>query len=124
MVDDQPVLAALVDLISGWGLVAGAVHEAEQLPVELRQAAGVGGIQDHLEKGRVGAGVFHTRIVARWPLRTRVLEHVWMGLGSMPGAGATADSQGRPARRGPRYGPVAPWTLTVKLAAVAPSMGV
>ena len=41
--DDQPVLTSLIGLISRWGFVARALHEAEQLPVELREAAGVRG---------------------------------------------------------------------------------
>ena len=41
------------------GFVTGAVREAEQLAIKLRQAAGVGGIQDDLQRRRDRAGLFH-----------------------------------------------------------------
>jgi hypothetical protein len=50
--EHQPVLTALVNLPWWWGLVAGAVFEAEQLPVKLSESASVRGIQDDLQKGR------------------------------------------------------------------------
>src|SRR5207302_406868 len=59
VVDDQPVLTSFVELIAARGFVARAVHEAEQVPVKLRQAAGVRGIQDHLYNRRKRPGVFH-----------------------------------------------------------------
>jgi hypothetical protein len=55
--DDQPVLTALVGLISDWLFIARAVHVAEQLAVKLREAAGVRGVQDDLQELRV-----HTKV--------------------------------------------------------------
>src|SRR6266516_180679 len=49
VMEDQPVLTSLVELIPSWRFVARTVHEAEQLPVKLRQMARVGGIQDDLQ---------------------------------------------------------------------------
>ena len=57
--DDQPVPTSLVRLIARWGFVARPVHQAEQLPVKLREAAGVRSIQDHLAKQRPRPRVFH-----------------------------------------------------------------
>jgi hypothetical protein len=55
--EDQPVGAAWVGLAGGRGLVALPVVQAEQPPVELRQRAGVGGVEDGLPDR--GVGVAH-----------------------------------------------------------------
>jgi hypothetical protein len=45
---DQPVLPTRIPLAGGWGLVAGAVPKSQELPVELGQRPGVGGVEDDL----------------------------------------------------------------------------
>src|SRR5438128_7248526 len=57
--DDQPIATSLVRLIASWGFVARPVYQAEQLPVKLRESAGVRSIQDHLAKQRRRPRVFH-----------------------------------------------------------------
>src|SRR5207253_2417446 len=49
----QPILATGVGRSGCGRLVTGPVAQAEELPVELRQRTGVGGVQDHLQKSRI-----------------------------------------------------------------------
>jgi hypothetical protein len=57
---DQPVLPVRVRLAGPRRLIARAVPQAEQLPVELGQAPRVGGVQDRLPDDRERLLVVHT----------------------------------------------------------------
>jgi hypothetical protein len=53
IVEHQPVATFRVGLVRPGWLVAGPVDKAKELPVELREAACVSGIQDHLPQLRM-----------------------------------------------------------------------
>src|SRR6185312_831593 len=57
---DQPVLPMRVRLAGPGRLIARAVPQAEQLPVELGQAPRVGGVQDRLPDDRERLLIVHT----------------------------------------------------------------
>src|SRR5438128_8387253 len=57
--EHQPVATPLIRPSPGWGFVPGAIDEAEQLAVELRQGTGVCRIQDHLVKHRERLAAIH-----------------------------------------------------------------
>ena len=59
MVYDQPVLPPEVGLRHIWWLITGAVHKAQELPVELGQASGVRAVQYNLPERRERAALFH-----------------------------------------------------------------
>jgi hypothetical protein len=62
---DQPVLPVRVRLAGPWRLIARAVPQAEQLPVELGQAPRVGGVQDRLPDDRERPLIVYTATLAR-----------------------------------------------------------